>query len=152
MFTGDSVGVFVRRRLGSGSVWSQAGQVLVAPFLAPSLSAFWSLWNPVWYWCLHRWCYRPLRRRVPRGPAVLATFVASGVVHNALAVVMSGPPSLFPTVWFTCVGLVVVGSEGLRWGYGSLPRLVRPVPVLCHLWLSYWGAGLLCDFWGWSRP
>jgi hypothetical protein len=145
---GVTLSVFVRRRLGSASVWSQSRRALIAPVLAPSLSAFWSLWNPVWHWCLHRWCYGPLRRRFPRGPSVFATFVASGVVHNLLAVAMSGRLTCFPTVWFACVGVLVVSSEGLRWTYESFPRLARPVPILCHLWLSYRGAGLICDTWG----
>jgi hypothetical protein len=39
-------------------------------------------------------------------------------------------------------------SEGLRWTYDWLPRPARPVPVLCHLWLAYRGAGSICETWG----
>jgi hypothetical protein len=144
--------VYVERRLGTGSPWTQTWRVLVRPFLAPSLSDFWSLWNPVWSWHLQRWCYRPLRRRMPRATAALLTFIASGLAHNLLAWAVSGRFSPLTTVFFGVLGIVVLGAESLGWTYVWLPRSARPAIVIGHLWACLWAARSICRLCGWPTP
>ena len=98
----------------------------------------------MWSWCLHRWFYTPAVRAVPRPAAMMLTFAASGVVHNALAWGLShGKASLFTTVWFVLLGAVTVLTELLRVRLDALPRLVRAVVILGYLVACYRLAALV---------
>jgi hypothetical protein len=57
----------------------------VRPFVSQSFAEFWRSWNPfVTYWlCLY--CYRPIRRLLPRSLAILLTFGVSGFLVHDLA-------------------------------------------------------------------
>jgi hypothetical protein len=134
---------YVKRRLGPGPSWRQTWRVLAGPFFAQTLSGFWTLWNPVWSWCLHEWFYRPARRHLPRSVAVLLTFVASGLIHNALAVALSGRVSPFTTLYFTFLGTVVVLTEvvGLRLSW--LPPPLRAAAIVGYLIGCYQAVALV---------
>jgi hypothetical protein len=100
-------------RLGRNQPWwRQTDNVLVRPLAAPSLAEFWRRWNPVWGFFLSTWVYRPARRVLPHPAAVMATFMASGLVHNLLAAVLSHCLNPFVTVWFQWSGTTI--PPGIR--------------------------------------
>jgi hypothetical protein len=89
-------------------------------FTAPTLGAFWHYWNPVYGYFLGRYCYRPLRRRMPHAAAFVATFAISGfALHDLLfwpgQLAVGGRPA-FPvvTVAFIVVALAVLVTDALR--------------------------------------
>lgn len=110
-------------------------------FSAPTFSEFWYYWNPVYGYVLARYCYRPLRRRLPRAIAVIVTFAASGFfLHDLIllpAAVALGGLKFFPvvTVAFVVISLVILATEALDIGlHGfSAPtrRVVHTTNLVC---------------------
>ena len=107
------------------------------PLRSPSLSEFWSRrWNAGFAEMLAIAVNRPLRR--PAGPtaALLASFLASGVLHElAISVPARGGYGL-PTLYFAIQGLLVL-AEKRRWLRPSrtltLAALIVPLPLCFHL-------------------
>jgi hypothetical protein len=125
---------YVDYRLGRGQPWwRQTYNALLRPLTAPSFAEFWRTWNPVWGYYLHRWFYRPARRVLPRPLALMATFTASGLAHNLLAVLLSHRINPFVTVWFMVYGAVAVTGEALHMDLSRLPAPVRVVINLAYL-------------------
>jgi hypothetical protein len=127
---------YVDYRTGPGPSWAQTLRVLGGPFVQPSFGAFWRRWNPVWSWCLHEWFYAPALRFGSTRAAVMVTFAASGLVHNALAAALSGHVRPFTTVWFCTMGAVAIAAD--RAGLAArLPRPARPVLFAAYLAGTY---------------
>jgi hypothetical protein len=125
---------YVDYRLGGDQPWwRQSYNVLARPLTAPSFAAFWRHWNPVWSYHLYYWCYKPARRVLPHPAAVMATFTASGLAHNLLAVAVSHRLNPFVTVWFVLYGAVTVASEALHMDLSRFPAPVRIVVNLAYL-------------------
>ncbi|HYY78872.1 MAG TPA: hypothetical protein VFD04_06765, partial [Actinomycetes bacterium] len=73
------------------------------------------------------------RRVLPRPLALMATFTASGLAHNLLAVLLSHRINPFVTVWFMVYGAVAVTGEALHMDLSRLPAPVRVVINLAYL-------------------
>jgi hypothetical protein len=118
---------YVHRRLGSFQTTPELlRNLLVRPFLAGSFAEFWRLWNPfVGYWlCLY--CYRPLRRFLPRAIAALMTFAVSGfIVHDLATTLIKRRPAVLSTLWFLLMGAGALASEALKMNMSSWPAGVR---------------------------
>lgn len=117
---------YIEFRLGQGA-WTQLRNWLTRTWGAPSFSAFWRFWNPVYGYFLFYYCYRPLRRLIPRAPAVVITFLICGfVLHDVLGWVMGGKVH-FPemTLMFLLWGGGVVVSDALLMDLSGRPLLVR---------------------------
>lgn len=107
------------------------------PLRSASLSEFWSRrWNVGFAEMLAVAVNRPLRR--PAGPAaaLLASFLASGVLHElAISVPARGGYGL-PTLYFAIHGVLVL-AEKRRWLRPSRPltlaALILPLPLCFHL-------------------
>ena len=107
------------------------------PLRSPSLSEFWSRrWNAGFAEMLAIAVNRPLRR--PAGPAaaLLASFLASGLLHElAISVPARGGYGL-PTLYFAIQGLLVL-AEKRQWLRPSrvltLAALIVPLPLCFHL-------------------
>jgi len=107
------------------------------PLRSASLSEFWSRrWNAGFAEMLAVAVNRPLRR--PAGPtaALLASFLASGVLHElAISVPARGGYGL-PTLYFAIQGLLVL-AEKRRWLRPSRPltlaAVILPLPLCFHL-------------------
>jgi len=107
------------------------------PLRSASLSEFWSRrWNVGFAEMLAIAVNRPLRR--PLGPtgALLASFLASGLLHElAISVPARGGYGL-PTLYFAIHGLFVL-AEKRRWIRPSraltLAALIVPLPLCFHL-------------------
>jgi hypothetical protein len=120
------------RRLGPGSGGEMALNMMRRSFTAPTLRGFWRYWNAGTNYYLLLYCYRPVRRFLPHGPALLLTFVACGLLHDVViflpAALMAGTlvPFPFVTVWLLLVSLGVLVSEQGQWelyGLGTLQRV-----------------------------
>lgn len=72
---------YINHRLGS-TPQEQAKNFLGRPFGARSLTDFWHYWNPVWGYYLFYYCYRPLRKKLPRSASVFLTFFICGLIHD----------------------------------------------------------------------
>jgi len=135
---------YIDHRLGN-TPKEQAKNFLGRPFGSQSLSAFWQYWNPVWGYYLFYYCYRPLRRFLPRSVAVLLTFFFCGLIHDlpfALAAyLMHGTFPLFTlTVFFSLIGFLVVITEIFRIRFANSPIFLRWILHSLILFLCYWAA------------
>ena len=123
--------------------WRRAGvdadPIMRAPARAASLADFWGRrWNRAFHVLAHDLVFRPLLRRLGPAGATLATFAASGLVHDVVISLPAGAGYGLPTAYFLLQGLGVLLE---RSALGSLPRLRRafafactvlPLPLLLH--------------------
>jgi hypothetical protein len=119
---------FIERRLGTGG-WNQTRNWIGGTFGARSLSEFWRTWNPVYGYFLYYYSYRPLRRLLPRAPAVLLTFAACGFfLHDLVGWILVGAIR-FPvmTIAFGLFGLGMVITEAMRFSVAGWPFLLRAI-------------------------
>lgn len=100
--SGSNVAMF-RRSLGAGS-----------------LASFWRHWNPVFGYYLARFVFSPLRRMLPRSFAVVLTFLASGLVHDAVMWLFGSTTRFLFTTWFAFAGVAVVAGSAAGLDYSEL--------------------------------
>ncbi len=124
---------FIARRLGDEP---NAGVLLKRMFIlsfgAPSFREFWRYWNPVYGYFLYYYCYKPLRRGLPRAVCVVATFFVSGfVLHDLLfgwwirAIRTGTLPFPFVGVWFSLMGVLVLLTRALHMNWERWPFVLR---------------------------
>ncbi len=124
---------FISKRLGDEQ---NAGVLLkrmfVLSFGAPSFREFWRYWNPVYGYFLFYYCYKPLRRTLPRAVCVVATFFVSGfVLHDLLfgwwirAIRMESLQFPFVGIWFSLMGLLVLLTSALHLSWPGQPFMIR---------------------------
>lgn len=119
---------YQRRRLGRrGPQWQQIVRMVRRAFGSPTFAGFWRYWNPLFGYYLFYRCYRPLVRVVPRAIAVILTFAASGVIHDAFASLAVQRPFAWCTAGFTLFGVYVVIEESAGWNLRKAPRWLRPL-------------------------
>lgn len=85
--------------------WQSQGRevtpLMNQPLLATSLADFWGRrWNRAFRDLAHTWLFLPVRRRCGTGPAALAVFLGSGLVHELVITVPAGAGWGGPTVYF----------------------------------------------------
>ena len=116
---------------------ADARPLMNAPTRATSLADFWgNRWNTAFHHLAARYLFKPLRRRLGLAGATLATFVASGLVHDLVISVPAGAGYGLPTLYFTLQGLGVLIERA------AMPRPLRrpfawlvviaPLPWLFH--------------------
>jgi len=119
---------YMRFRLGHRGGSTAWFNFWIKPFTAPSFAGFWRLWNPVYGYFLYYWSYRPLSRLMPRWAALIATFIACGVLHDLAAWSVARralPPGA--TIAFILFALGVVLSERLDMDLSGWPLPGRAV-------------------------
>lgn len=105
-----------------------------APLLSTSLSEFWGRrWNVAFSDLARESIHRPLARRSPR-LAVLATFLFSGLAHEAAISLPVRAGFGGPLVYFALQGALVLAERRFRlagraW---TLASLAAPLPLLFH--------------------
>ncbi len=119
-------------REGGRTAWFN---FFIKPFGAVSFAQFWRLWNPLYGYFLYYYAYRPLSRRLPRGVAVLVTFILCGfLLHDLPAWLVTRrvlPPGA--TITFVLFGLGVVISEALRMDLSRWPVAGRALVNLAYI-------------------
>ncbi|MDX1946842.1 MAG: MBOAT family protein [Pirellulaceae bacterium] len=128
--------------------WRQAG-VAAAPLMdwpiaARGVSDFWGgRWNRAFRDVTHRWLFRPLANRRHPALALIAGFVASGIVHELVISLPAGAGYGGPTLYFTLQGIAILverSRAGRRLGLGrgfrgwlfALVALIAPLGLLFH--------------------
>lgn len=112
-----------------------------SPMRAASLGEFWGRrWNLAFHELAVQLIYNRVRGRIGLAPAVLATFLASGLVHDLVISVPARGGYGLPTLYFLLQGMAVILERRLRLGAGWVGRvrvaLVAWLPalILFHPW------------------
>lgn len=123
---------FIARRLGSGNEMALLKTMFARSFGASTFADFWRYWNPVYGYYLQYYCYRPLRRFLPRPVAVVLTFAASGFFLHDLpfgwwvrALKAEKLPIPFVAFWFASMGILVLITEAFKLNLAARPLAVR---------------------------
>ncbi len=121
-----------------------AQPIMRAPLLARSISEFWNRrWNVAFNQLMRRFVFLPLVRRTAVPVACMATFLASGLIHDLVISVPAGGGYGLPAAYFLAQGCAVLleRSEagrrlGLRGGWRGRLFMVAvtagPVAWLFH--------------------
>ncbi len=97
---------------------------------AGSFSKFWQYWNPVWGYYLGWYIYAPLKQWMPSAIALIATFVFSGALHDAVISVVRGSMVFIFTPWFFVAGTGIVIGQTLQIDYS---KYVWPIRAAINL-------------------
>lgn len=100
---------------------------------APTFAGFWRHWNPVFGYLLGRHVFAPLKRVMPAAPALVATFVACGALHDLVTMAVRGAPAFLFTPWFFFLGSGVLLARALGWDLSGRAWAVRAAANLCYL-------------------
>ncbi|XP_066347583.1 probable long-chain-alcohol O-fatty-acyltransferase 4 [Miscanthus floridulus] len=104
------------------------------PYLASSLRDFWGRrWNLMVSAILRPSVYDPVRARAGKAPAVLATFLVSGLMHEVTMYYLTlRPPTSEMTAFFLLHGVCCVAEESCvrRWAEWGRRPPPRPVATL----------------------
>ncbi len=92
---------------------------------AKNFPSFWNFWNPVFGYYLGTKVFKPLKKIVPAGIAVIITFVFCGLIHDLVTTLLRRRLSLFFTVWFLLMGIAVVISRQLNYSLSHEKWVVR---------------------------
>jgi hypothetical protein len=105
------------------SVGANAQPIMQAPLSAASLSDFWGRrWNLGFRHLTHRLIFKPVRIRSGVVPAILLSFLASGVIHDLVISLPARGGYGLPTGYFVLQGLGVLFERsplGKRLGLSS---------------------------------
>jgi len=128
--------------------WRRAGvdakPLMNAPLAAPSLSEFWGRrWNTAFRDLTHRFLFRPIGAKLGVRGAILAGFIASGLVHDLVISVPAGGGYGGPTIFFVVQGVAMLAERSpvartIGLGHGlpgwafAMAVLVGPVFLLFH--------------------
>jgi hypothetical protein len=137
-------GTFQLAALAWRSAGLNARPIMQSPLRADSLSDFWGKrWNLGFSQMTRELVFRPLQSRIGAPAALMAAFIASGVIHDLVISVPARGGLGLPTIYFAFQGLAVLferSSIGNRLGlagglggrfYAFLCAAV-PAPLLFH--------------------
>lgn len=124
---------YVARRLGSDTARRMALNLVVRPFTATSLPAFWRYWNPGYGFFLLFFCYRPLRKVFSHSVSVFLTFIICGLLHDLLYMLpmwlRDGTiPIPFMACWFAAIAACIIVTAPLKMHFHGIVPLAR-VPI-----------------------
>jgi alginate O-acetyltransferase complex protein AlgI len=117
------------------AAWRAAGinaeDLFRQPWRSRSLAEFWSRrWNVGFSDMIALMVHRPVAARLGRKAGIVASFLASGVLHElAISVPAQGGYGL-PTLYFALHGALV--AAGLRGRVATALALLIPLPLCFH--------------------
>ncbi len=128
----------IRRRLGQADDTTLLKTMFVRSFGAGSFREFWRYWNPVYGYYLYYYCYRPLRKILPRSLSVIVTFACSGFFLHDLLFLGWGIRALakgrvtipFVTLWFSTMAILMLLAEAVKMDLSNKSLGVR-IAVNC---------------------
>lgn len=132
--------------LGWQRIGIRAEPMMNRPLASESLSDLWGKrWNRGFRTLVHKLIFRPLQRRYGAVAATLATFLASGLIHDFVISVPARAGYGLPTAYFLIQGFGVVAErsrigKALGLGNGIRGRVwlafiaAAPLPLLFHPW------------------
>ncbi|MCI4669571.1 MAG: hypothetical protein MRZ79_15660 [Bacteroidia bacterium] len=82
--------------------------------MADSFARFWQNWNPLFSYFLLYYCYKPLKKYLPKALASWTTFILSGAIHDLAASLMLGRPYFLFSLTFSFFGLFVIIENALK--------------------------------------
>lgn len=131
---GLTLGQYVKRRNGVPLGDSKSlRNMLSRSFGASSFAGFWQYWNPIWGYGLGKYVYSPLHRILPAAAALILTFIASGVIHDLVTMLVSRSVTFFFTPWFFLMGLGVVVGGAVEMDLSNRSWLLRASVNLTYL-------------------
>jgi uncharacterized membrane protein YedE/YeeE len=130
---GITLNQFIEQRLGQNKdVGVLLRTMLVRSFGAGSFRDFWRYWNPVYGYWLYRYCYKPLRRMLPRPLCVIVTFACSGFLLHDLpfgwwvrALKTQSLPVPFVATWFVVMAVFMLLADLFKLSVSGLPFAAR---------------------------
>ena len=100
---------------------------------AGTFAGFWQHWNPIFGYGLGIYVFSPLRRFLPVGGALIATFVVCGALHDLVTTAVRGSLAFFFTPWFLLLGIGVVFGRGLKIDLSGQRWAVRATANLAYI-------------------
>ncbi|MFM7128597.1 MAG: MBOAT family protein [bacterium] len=137
-------GLFHLLSCGWRTIHVNARPLMNWPLTSQNIGEFWGLrWNTAFRDLTHRFLFQPLIPRLGARGAVLAGFLASGLVHDLVISLPAGGGYGGPTLFFVVQGLAILFSRtalarriGLRTGWlgwlFTLVVILLPVFLLFH--------------------
>lgn len=92
---------------------------------AKNFSTFWNFWNPIFGYYLGLKIFKPLKKVFSIGVAVVLTFIFCGFIHDSVTTLLRGKLSLFFSVWFLLMGIMVVISKYSHYDLSSKKWIYR---------------------------
>ncbi|WP_291115875.1 MBOAT family O-acyltransferase [Flavobacterium sp. UBA6135] len=92
---------------------------------AKNFSTFWNFWNPIFGYYLGSKIFKPLKKVLPIGFAVVLTFIFCGFIHDLVTTLLRGKLSLFFTIWFFLLGTAVVLSKYSNYDFSNKNWIFR---------------------------
>lgn len=86
---------------------------------AKNFTTFWKYWNPIFGYYLGKYIFKPLKKFLPVGIALLFTFIFCGMVHDTVTTLYRGQLSLFFSVWFLFMGLAVLITKAFQHNFSE---------------------------------
>ncbi|UPQ79327.1 hypothetical protein M0M57_00465 [Flavobacterium azooxidireducens] len=92
---------------------------------AKNFSTFWNFWNPIFGYYLGSKIFKPLKKVIPIGFAVVFTFIFCGFIHDLVTTLLRGKLSLFFSLWFLLMGTVVAFSKYIHYDLSNKKWIFR---------------------------
>ncbi|WP_414829636.1 acyltransferase [Alteromonas sp. H39] len=107
--------------------------MLVRAFGARGFDRFWTHWNPIFSFYLGKYIFHPVSQVMPVSIALVITFVANGLLHDAVTMAVRLEPAWFFTPWFLIMGLMAAIHRQLPVRYANVPFLGRILINTLHI-------------------
>ncbi len=92
---------------------------------AKNFSTFWNYWNPVFGYYLGIKIFKPLKKFLPVYISLIFTFIFCGLIHDVVTMLIRGKLSLFFTVWFLIMGIMVFISKKTDYNLSQKKWILR---------------------------
>ncbi|MFN0257854.1 acyltransferase [Pedobacter ureilyticus] len=111
-----TLGDYVKKRNGVPIGHPKSlGNNLYRSFGAKNFTTFWTFWNPIFGYYLGSKIFKPLKKVLPIGIALILTFIFCGLIHDLVTTLIRGKISLFFTIWFFIMGTTITISKKLSY-------------------------------------
>jgi hypothetical protein len=140
-----TLGDYVKKRNGVPIGHPKSlGNNLYRSFGAKNFATFWTFWNPIFGYYLGSKIFKPLKKVLPIGIALILTFIFCGLIHDLVTTLIRGKISLFFTIWFFIMGTTVTISKKLSYDLSNQHWILRvlanvsiiTIYLLCTIYLN----------------